>query len=161
MRFFGVNFILQKFCSCKKNDKYEVWCVAAGAGGPRNLWLTEPVQPRNLEHCIIVFDWNPASLAKLAKGVMTKLLLGTYCDSWFPWQSTLMSSYCVVVLTGLSCPVSHLSCGERGWARPVLVRLPNPLDLKNGLVETTPKKGANFESQLIGGWLSEWGGDPV
>ena len=24
MRFFGVNFILQKFCSCKKNDKYEV-----------------------------------------------------------------------------------------------------------------------------------------
>ena len=25
MRFFGVNFILQKFCSCKKNDKYQVW----------------------------------------------------------------------------------------------------------------------------------------
>ena len=24
MRFFSVNFILQKFCSCKKNDKYEV-----------------------------------------------------------------------------------------------------------------------------------------
>ena len=23
--FFGVNFILQKFCLCKKNDKYEVW----------------------------------------------------------------------------------------------------------------------------------------
>ena len=23
--FFGVNFILQKFYSCKKNDKYEVW----------------------------------------------------------------------------------------------------------------------------------------
>ena len=23
-RFFGVNFILQKFCPCKKNDKYEV-----------------------------------------------------------------------------------------------------------------------------------------
>ena len=22
---FGVNFILQKFCLCKKNDKYEVW----------------------------------------------------------------------------------------------------------------------------------------
>merc|ERR1711994_18152 len=22
--FFGVNFILQKFCSCKKNDKYQV-----------------------------------------------------------------------------------------------------------------------------------------
>ena len=22
--FFGVNFILQKFCLCKKNDKYEV-----------------------------------------------------------------------------------------------------------------------------------------
>ena len=27
MRFFGVNFILQKFCSCKKNYKYEVWSV--------------------------------------------------------------------------------------------------------------------------------------
>ena len=26
MRFFGVNFILQKFCSCKKNDKYQV-CI--------------------------------------------------------------------------------------------------------------------------------------
>ena len=26
MAFFGVNFILQKFCPCKKNDKYEV-CV--------------------------------------------------------------------------------------------------------------------------------------
>ena len=25
MRFFGVNFILQKFCQCKKNDKYQVW----------------------------------------------------------------------------------------------------------------------------------------
>ena len=23
--YFGVNFILQKFCMCKKNDKYEVW----------------------------------------------------------------------------------------------------------------------------------------
>ena len=23
--FFGVNFILQKFCPCKKNDKYQVW----------------------------------------------------------------------------------------------------------------------------------------
>ena len=23
--FFGVNFIHQKFCPCKKNDKYEVW----------------------------------------------------------------------------------------------------------------------------------------
>ena len=23
--FFGVNFILQKFCQCKKNDKYQVW----------------------------------------------------------------------------------------------------------------------------------------
>ena len=28
MRFFGVNFIPQKFCSCKKNDKYQVWwCI--------------------------------------------------------------------------------------------------------------------------------------
>ena len=25
MAFFGVNFILQKFCQCKKNDKYQVW----------------------------------------------------------------------------------------------------------------------------------------
>ena len=25
--FFGANFILQKFCMCKKNDKYEVWCM--------------------------------------------------------------------------------------------------------------------------------------
>ena len=25
MAFFGVNFILQKFCLCKKNDKYKVW----------------------------------------------------------------------------------------------------------------------------------------
>ena len=25
MPFFGVNFILQKFCPCKKNDKYQVW----------------------------------------------------------------------------------------------------------------------------------------
>ena len=25
MAFFGVNFILQKFCPCKKNDKLEVW----------------------------------------------------------------------------------------------------------------------------------------
>ena len=22
---FGINFIFQKFCLCKKNDKYEVW----------------------------------------------------------------------------------------------------------------------------------------
>ena len=26
-RFFGVNLILQKFCSCKKNDKYQVWSM--------------------------------------------------------------------------------------------------------------------------------------
>ena len=25
MAFFGVNFILQKFCPCKKNDKSQVW----------------------------------------------------------------------------------------------------------------------------------------
>ena len=25
MAFFSVNFIIQKFCPCKKNDKYEVW----------------------------------------------------------------------------------------------------------------------------------------
>ena len=25
MAFFGVNLILQKFCQCKKNDKYQVW----------------------------------------------------------------------------------------------------------------------------------------
>ena len=25
MAFFGVDFILQKFCPCKKNDKYQVW----------------------------------------------------------------------------------------------------------------------------------------
>ena len=27
MAFFGVNFILQKFCQCKKNDKYQVWLL--------------------------------------------------------------------------------------------------------------------------------------
>ena len=27
LAFFGVNFILQKFCPCKKNDKYEVCTV--------------------------------------------------------------------------------------------------------------------------------------
>ena len=27
MAFFGVNFILQKFCPCKKNDKYQVWVL--------------------------------------------------------------------------------------------------------------------------------------
>ena len=26
---FGVNFILLKFCLCKKNDKYEVWLVSS------------------------------------------------------------------------------------------------------------------------------------
>ena len=25
---FGVNFIFQKFCQCKKNDKYKVWEAA-------------------------------------------------------------------------------------------------------------------------------------
>ena len=29
MAFFGVNFILQKFCQCKKYDKYEVWFIVA------------------------------------------------------------------------------------------------------------------------------------
>ena len=24
---FGVNFIFQKFCPCKKNDKYQVCCI--------------------------------------------------------------------------------------------------------------------------------------
>ena len=36
MRFFGVNFILQKFCLCKKNDKYQVWCQDI-SGGSLNL----------------------------------------------------------------------------------------------------------------------------
>ena len=27
MAFFGVNFILQKFGLCKKNDKYELWPI--------------------------------------------------------------------------------------------------------------------------------------
>ena len=31
LAFFGVNFIIQKFCPCKKNDKYEVCeCWASG-----------------------------------------------------------------------------------------------------------------------------------
>ena len=30
MAFFGVNFILQKFCSCKKIDKYQVWATYVG-----------------------------------------------------------------------------------------------------------------------------------
>ena len=30
LEFFGVNFILQKFCPCKKNDKYQVCAVAMG-----------------------------------------------------------------------------------------------------------------------------------
>ena len=29
MAFFGVNFTLQKFCQCKKNDKYQVWGIGA------------------------------------------------------------------------------------------------------------------------------------
>ena len=50
MAFFGVNFILQKFCPCKKNDKYQVW-----GGGVywdpkfvlRNKW-TAPYWPTTL-----------------------------------------------------------------------------------------------------------------
>ena len=30
---FGVNFILQKFCPCKKNDKYQVWLK------PHDRWI--------------------------------------------------------------------------------------------------------------------------
>ena len=39
--FFGVNFILQKFCSCKKNDKYQVWFRGTSLADRRvGLWLT-------------------------------------------------------------------------------------------------------------------------
>ena len=30
--FFGVNFILRKFCLCKRNDKYEVWLLGYKIG---------------------------------------------------------------------------------------------------------------------------------
>ena len=52
---FGVNFILQKFCLCKKNDKYEVWIyfqrplirkrdICTSLGGWVNV--TEPPGPQ-------------------------------------------------------------------------------------------------------------------
>ena len=46
MAFFGVNFILQKFCLCKKNDKYEV-CAAPcfKVLHLRWLWLRSPLLP--------------------------------------------------------------------------------------------------------------------
>ena len=34
--FLGVNFILQKFCSCKKNDKYHV-CIDNKKTSPSNV----------------------------------------------------------------------------------------------------------------------------
>ena len=35
---FGVNFIFQKFCPCKKNDKYEVWEKGVGKNSFEFLW---------------------------------------------------------------------------------------------------------------------------
>ena len=50
---FGVNFILQKFWLCKKNDKYEVWfdpCVLTEANEqwPNRMliWDTHPIPKR-------------------------------------------------------------------------------------------------------------------
>ena len=38
--FFSVNFILQKFCPCKRNDKYEVWHKdATSIQGNTNCWI--------------------------------------------------------------------------------------------------------------------------
>ena len=36
LAFFYVNFILQKFCPCKKNDKFQVWEEAIKLKSPRD-----------------------------------------------------------------------------------------------------------------------------
>ena len=49
--FFGVNFILRKFCLCKRNDKYEVWIwrgflflkKGTGFGGNRPPYSQSPI----------------------------------------------------------------------------------------------------------------------
>ena len=37
MRFFGVNFILQKLCQCKKNDNYKVCSMSGNRGAFSSL----------------------------------------------------------------------------------------------------------------------------
>ena len=45
MAFFGVNFILQKFCPCKKNDKYQV------CHHPKCKWSRTETQHRIKRRC--------------------------------------------------------------------------------------------------------------
>merc|ERR1712004_191150 len=64
-RFFGVNFILQKFCSCKKDYKYLVClrrvgdgCSLLMEGFPTTSWA-ENLIGLTLEQCPTHLPWSP------------------------------------------------------------------------------------------------------
>ena len=47
--FFGVNFLIQKFCPCKKNDKYEVWVSCENRVWNGQVWkiISPPIFNEN------------------------------------------------------------------------------------------------------------------
>ena len=106
--FFGVNFILQKFCSCKKNDKYQVcWCLVeilkmkCDQDLCLNLWYDlkkllcqDELNPRVRCFDIICSFSCPAKLAHMAILRIARVIKFVFCAarycvsysySWWRW----------------------------------------------------------------------------
>ena len=49
--FFGVNFLIQKFCLCKKNDKYEVWSPPLPVDGTHCRCVKIDIKVHDLTYC--------------------------------------------------------------------------------------------------------------
>ena len=63
--FFGINFFLRIFCSCKRNDKYEVWWIA----GPN---CPGPKMPRTSSEPLIIYSKWPLDHCKMSDFVSFK-----------------------------------------------------------------------------------------
>ena len=88
---FGVNFILQKFCLCKKNDKYQV-CV-----NPIKIHQNGVLIQFNL--CIMI---NASWIIELIQPTDAGAQLDTHRSTWKSLSNTLIKICCGVSCSSIS-----------------------------------------------------------
>ena len=66
MAIFGANFVFQKFCPCKKNDKYEVWCRWIDSASSTAI-IRRHVKTHTDESLLYIYDHASPSSSLLTK----------------------------------------------------------------------------------------------
>ena len=90
MAFFGLNFILQKFCLCEKNDKYEV-CVSHHCGV--HCSSSESFLQLVLQERIETGETYKPTFVYLGVGMFVCLGIRVFQDFFIAGVSLLMCSY--------------------------------------------------------------------